>query len=89
MRSVEKLKEIYIKEAEYMVKHYFDELNNVGTSLMNNNPDEEGFENIKDKAQQRLVEEYNITEEELLVIQQHHNEWQKDIMPIVMKRLSN
>ena len=83
-RSLDELKQIFLEEQLYMIDNYTDILVKVTDKVALGESCEEEAETIKKIARERL-QGRNITEEELNIIKQHDVEWQKDVIPHIMK----
>lgn len=87
-RSVEELKQIFLEEQMYMIDNYTDVLVKASDKVALSESYESEAKTIKDVARERLLKR-NITEEELDIIKQHDAEWQKDVIPHIMKKVFN
>lgn len=87
-RSIEELKQIFLKEQMYMIDNYTDILVKAADKVALKDSYKDEAKTIKEAAKERL-QKRNITEEELNIIKQHDAEWQKDVIPHIMQKVFN
>lgn len=88
MRSKEELKQIFLKEAEYILDNHI----NVLRDIVNNIPNNEEYSKEEYKKTlgiaASLREKDMITDEELEVIHDNMLDWQHDLLPLILNRIT-
>ena len=88
MRNKEELKQIFLKQAEYILDNKFDVLNNIVNNIPNNEEvSKENYNTVLDIAKS-LRKSYNITDEEFDIIQDNVKDWQYDLLPLILNRIT-
>ena len=86
MRSKERLKEIFMTEANYMLDHYFGKANKIATGIIEHQNVTELYEEYKDISKMQM-DKYHLTNEEQEVINANVKDWQAELMPLIVKKL--
>ena len=88
MRSKEELKQIFLKEAEYILDNHL----NVLQDMVNNIPNNEEYSQEQYKKTLSIAaslrEKDMITNEELEVIHENMLDWQHDLLPLILNRIT-
>lgn len=88
MRSKEELKQIFLRQAEFILDNKLDVLNNIVNNIPNNEEvSKENYNTVLDIAKS-LRELYNITDKEFDIIHDNLKEWQHDLLPLILNRLT-
>lgn len=88
MRTKEELKEIFLKQAEYILDNHMNKLMDTVNGILNN--EETSKEQYKDvlSIANSLKKQDKITDEELDFIKDHMLDWQQDLLPLILNRLT-
>jgi hypothetical protein len=88
MRSKEELKKLFLKQAEYILDNYMDKLNELANSIPNNEESsKEQYNNFLGIASS-LRNQDNITDEEFEVIKENMIDWQHELLPMIINRIT-
>lgn len=88
MRTKEELKEIFLKQAEYILDNHMNKLMDMVNNIPNN--EETSKEQYKDvlSIANSLKKQDKITDEELNFIKDHMLDWQQNLLPLILNRLT-
>lgn len=88
MRTKEELKEIFLKEAEYVLDNHMNKLMDIVNNIPNNEEiSKEQYEDVL-SITNSLKKQDKITDEELDFIKDHILDWQHDLLPLILNRLT-
>jgi len=88
MRTEKELKEIFLKQAEYILDNHMNKIMDIVNHIPNN--EEISKEQYKDvlSIANSLKKQDKITDEELDFIKDHMSDWQHDLLPLILNRLT-
>lgn len=86
MRTPERLKEIFIIEANYMIDHYFKKADKIATGIIEHKDVSDQYNEYKELSKMQM-DKYNLTEEEQEYIKSHAQEWQVELLPTIAKKI--
>lgn len=89
MRTKEELKQIFLKEAEDILDQHLTKLLEMTNDITKDQIDKAKVHyNTILSVANSLKAKDNITDEELEFIRENMNEWQADLLPLVINRLT-
>lgn len=89
MRNEKELKQIFLKEAEEILDNHLNKLLEMTNEVTKDQEDKAKVHyNTILSVANSLMANNNITDEEIEFIRMHMNEWQADLLPLVLNRLN-